>query len=367
MAEFSRPQPGLFPADGDDCGAYTANEWAPVLIAANRSSGMFVTGAAAPPGLPGTQLFPNVGVYYAVANRLEVTSPGASQISINTGASLVDGRLHTNDTAHTAIAITNPAANPRIDRVVVRQNYTAIDYTSVNAPALVVDFNTARICIISGAEAGAPVEPTMTQDEDRATYWDIPLAQYQISVAGVITNLTDEREWVDAETKELWVPALSGWNETDGTLISLAAQSFAASGASGAGPYLVLPDAKNCYAYGRSIIPINYIDSSQSLTVEGVAYAPNTNNIYAYNYLYSSVCGENWNIRTDTNALIAEAMDDGGTPEYSCVRSLGATNVQAGDISTFMFRRAGDQAQDTLGADVKFFGWRVTYLSWGRR
>ena len=192
MAQYSRPQAGLSPGDGPDCGAYTANEWRTVMIGNNRSGGMIVTGAAAPPGLPATQLVPNVGVYYATPNRLAVTSPGASQISIDTGMAIVDGTDYVNDTAISAVAITNPAANPRIDRVVVRQNYSAVDYTSVNAPALVATANTARVVVISGAEAGAPVAPSLTQDEDRATYWDIPLAQYQIAVAGTITNLTDQ-------------------------------------------------------------------------------------------------------------------------------------------------------------------------------
>jgi len=263
MPEFSRPQPGLFPADGDDCGAYTANEWAAVLIAQNRSGGMMVTGAAAPPGLPATQLFPNVGVFYSVADRLVVSSPGASQITIGTGASIVDGRVHTNDTEHTAIAITNPGANPRIDRVVVRQNYTVADYTSVNAPALVVDFNTARICIISGAENVAPVAPTLTQDEDRATYWDIPLAQYQISVAGVITNLTDEREWVDAEIKQAWVRALGG--AQGATNAYPVGQYYAAGGGEWVGPLIILPDSVVGSAIGSWRIPEDFVLGSDSL------------------------------------------------------------------------------------------------------
>lgn len=202
MTQFSRPQAGLFPADGDDCGAYTANEWAAMFMAANRSGGMVVTGAASPPGLPATAIDPNIGVYYRYLDRLVVTSPGVAQISIAVGAAIVDGRVYTNDTAIAATPIIGPAANPRIDRVVIRQNYTAVDYTSVNAPALIVDLNTARIAIISGAEAVGPAAPTLTQDEDRATYWDIPLYQYQIAVGGAITGLTDEREWADVSAFE---------------------------------------------------------------------------------------------------------------------------------------------------------------------
>jgi len=199
--QFSFPQAGLQPADGIDCGAYTANEYKAMYIAYMRSGGMIRTGAALP-GLPATPLYPNVGVFYVCPDRLAVTSSGAAVISIATGAYICDGAFGYNDTAIVDTAVTLPAANPRIDRVVIRQNYTAADYTSVNVPALVVPANTARLCVISGAEAGAPVPLALTQDQDRLTYWDIPLFQYQIANAtGVISGLTDEREWVDAETK----------------------------------------------------------------------------------------------------------------------------------------------------------------------
>ena len=354
MTEFSRPQAGLFPADGDDCGAYTANEWAAVLIAQNRSGGMMVTGAAAPPGLPATQLFPNVGVFYSVADRLVVSSPGASQITIGTGASIVDGRVHTNDTEHTAIAITNPGANPRIDRVVVRQNYTVADYTSVNAPALVVDFNTARICIISGAENVAPVAPTLTQDEDRLTYWDIPLAQYQISVAGVITNLTDEREYVDAENKDFFVQYTFAQDAATNPLIY---------DISGYGWHL--PTAVDARAFLNFRIPDNYISGLQitPIVVESVV---NGNVRLDLNADYGT-CSE---IRTMHNdSSLANVVAITNATRRLCLTSMTTILASAalGDFVSVYFRRDGTHGTDTLASVLPAPGILVEYFGWGRR
>jgi hypothetical protein len=361
MAEFSRPQSGLAPADGDDSGAYIANQWAPVLIAANRSSGMMVTGAAAPPGLPATQLVPNIGVFYATADRLAVTSPGASQISIATGASLVDGRLHTNDTAHTAVAITNPAANPRIDRVVVRQNYTVADFTSVNAPALIVDFNTARIAIISGAEAGAPVAPALTQDEDRLTYWDIPLAQYQIAVGGAISNLTDEREWVDAEMKTMFIPPRVGRDETGGADIAVVTR------AGGAGvytdtPQIILPDAVISYGSGSIILPQDFIST---LTIRGMVTPAANGNIYTRTLVKYGACGDAG--ATSENSGFQIIALTTAPPAFACINSYAPSAPAADDFFVALFERDAIDANDTIVGEVWFLGFIATYLGWGRR
>jgi hypothetical protein len=356
MAEFSLPQPGLFPADGDDCGAYTANEWVAILIAANRSGGMMVTGAAAPPGLPATQLVPNIGVYYSVADRLAVTSPGASQISIATGSSIVDGRVHVNDTAHTAVAITNPAANPRIDRVVVRQNYTGADYTSVNAPALVVDFNTASIAIISGAELAVPVEPALTQDEDRTTYWDIPLAQYQISVAGAITGLTDEREWVDAEEKTLFFPPIHA-ETTAGTHASV---NVSLTGAEG----WILGGSVDTHALIQFAVPHNFISDMQ---VTPILIIPGVGNVVLDMDIYYGACTEDYDTHTVTDAGNVVAV--GGLLERVCVTAMtnSLSSAAVGDYVNIALSREGTNVLDTDLSGIYVQGVLVEYLGYGRR
>ena len=348
MAESSYPQPGLKPGDGPDCGAYTANQWRGYNVAKMRSSGMIQSSA---PVLPTVAQHPDVGVFYAVPNRLAVTSPGANQISIATGASLVDGTLHYNDTAHTAVAITGPVANPRIDVVVVRQNYSAIDYTSANAPALVVTANTARIAIISGAEAGAPVAPGLTQDTTRATYWDIPLAQYEIAVGGVITNLTDLREWVDAEMKTFLKPFFTGRNGTDGTDI------FRRTNAAG----LSFPDNKVCTAGSTFIVQNDFISD---MTVRVVVIPLATGNLYGRLDANYAACSETWNTHSDTAGPSAVAVNN---LLNECILEVVLSNESIGDIVGVMFQRDAADPLDTLGATVNAQGILVEYLGWGRK
>ena len=355
MPQSSYPQGGLFPADGPDCGAYTASEWRGLLLSFMRAGGMVNTGAAAPPGLPTAPMFPNVGIFYVCPDRLVVTSTGNSKMSIATGAWLCDGAFGYNDTAITDAAIANPAANPRIDRVVVRQNYSGVDYTSVNVPSLIVPDNTARLCVISGAEAPGPVAPTPTQDQDRTTYWDIPLYQYEISVAGVITNLTDEREWVDAETKRFFV-------ETNGGCDTSVPAAKVAGGDDLNG--LELTDTHIVSGYGDFAVPNNYIDAA---SLKAVVQPLGTGFIYSYNQVYFSECGEDWSLNTDREpgaGYAQVAITDG---KRECIQELDMIGVTIGDLVSCKFSRNSNDANDTIDANVQLYGWLFEYLGWGRK
>lgn len=363
MAQHSRPQKGIRPGDGDDSGAYTADQWRATIIAHNRSGGMIVTGAAAPPGLPATQLFPNVGVFYATANRLVVTSPGASQISIATGQAIVDGTLYDNDTAIAATPITIPAGgvNSRIDRVVVRQNYTAADYTSVNAPALIVDFNTARIAIISGAEAVGPVAPTLIQDENRSAvvgvgYWDIPLAQYEIiHTTGVISNLTDQREWVDAETKKDWAAFHSAYDSSaPGDLVQTSARGFATIA------------GNDATAFASWRVPQDYISG---MSCQVVVIPDSSANCRISNNGRYGVCDEDWETNWDTfvEATVAVINEERNCiAEMNLVGGIAGAAVVAGDMVHFGAVRRGTDVGDTCNV-VYYMGERIEYFGWGRR
>ena len=221
----------------DSLVGYTAKEWAAIYAALARAGGMIVDS-----GIRTLASVANIGVFYSVANRLAVTSTGSNDILVDTGAALVGGTFFRNPTAFgTANNIVSPAANPRIDRVVVRTNYSAAAYAPTNDATgdFAVPAYTSRITIISGAEAAGPVAPSLTQDTARATYWDIPLYQYQISTLGVITALTDEREWADEGP--LWQYRQGGsasvWTTTGATTYNpgLYVQQFGHTTWSGAG------------------------------------------------------------------------------------------------------------------------------------
>jgi len=114
------------------------------------------------------------GVAPNVLNELAVSGT-SSPVAVNTGQALVYGIPYFNS-ASVNVAISTPASLTRIDRIVLRADWTA---------------QTVRITRIAGSEGGAA--PAMTQSA--GTTWDIPLATVSITTGGVIT-VTDAREWI---------------------------------------------------------------------------------------------------------------------------------------------------------------------------
>ena len=100
----------------------------------------------------------------------------ATPVTIQEGAAIVDGTMYYNN-ADVTVAIPAPAADTRIDYIVLRKSWAA---------------QTIRITRIAGVEgAGAPA---LTQTI--GTIWDFPLAQASIAVGGVIT-VTDVRVFLN--------------------------------------------------------------------------------------------------------------------------------------------------------------------------
>lgn len=356
MTQKSLYWPGVAPGSGADAGRYTAAEFWSTLASIGRTSGVIITS----PLLRTVTAWTNIGVFYGVGNRLAVTSSGNNKITVATGSWMADGQPGYNDTEITDIAITSPAANPRIDRVIVRKNYTGNIYTPTNAASETVGPYTARITIISGAEAGSPVAPSLVQDTARnpagvfgtAGTWDIPLAQYQISTGGVISDLTDEREWVDAALKRVIVPVLAGWNSTDGTGIAIATENLTIS------PAINLPDNKLAWGYGRWVIPPDFIDT---MTVNA-AFIPLASGNLRESANYSlGACGEALNTHTGSLAATTESVN---SAVINCVGEMSIANATPGDFLSLIFTRVGNDALDTIGADSRLMGWIVEYMGW---
>ena len=114
------------------------------------------------------------GVVPDYLNELAVSGT-SSPVSINTGAGLCYGIPYWN-TASVTVAIATPAVSTRVDRIVLRADWTA---------------QTVRITRIAGTEGAGT--PAMTQSA--GTTWDVPLATVSITTGGVIT-VTDAREWL---------------------------------------------------------------------------------------------------------------------------------------------------------------------------
>ncbi len=101
------------------------------------------------------------------------------QVKVRAGAAWVRGHYYENDAEETIALAANASGNPRIDRVVVRADFTA---------------NTIDTVVIQGTPAASPSAPAITQS---TTVWDVPLAQVAVANgAATITaaNVTDERD-----------------------------------------------------------------------------------------------------------------------------------------------------------------------------
>lgn len=157
MTETSAPWSGTTPGDS---GPYTDQDWSTIY------SSFWQTSKA-------TQ-----GVLYnRYSGNLAVSNPTDIRMRVRDGVAMVDGTWYRNESDRFLIADSGaPSANPRIDVVALEKDHYA---------------QTVRLVIVEGAEAGSPSAPSMTQTE--GITWQIPLAQYQISTAGVISAFTDRR------------------------------------------------------------------------------------------------------------------------------------------------------------------------------
>jgi hypothetical protein len=150
------------------------------------------------------QFWLSTGVLKGQLNQLNVFADSTGmQVKIDTGMAWVQGYYYKNDALVTlAIAAAN-ATNPRIDRVVVRVDWTA---------------NTIQLAIIQGIPAASPTAPAVTQNN---SIWEISLAQVLVG-ANVSTiaagNITDERTLMknanDKSTSWVNLTLQNGWSAT---------------------------------------------------------------------------------------------------------------------------------------------------------
>lgn len=321
------------------------------------------------------------GVVYGKLNALATTDAGGGNISTNTGWAIVNGKLYRN-TAAVSTAVAAPSAgHTRIDRLVVRIDYTA-------SP------ETGALTLIGGVEDGAA--PAVTQVD--GTTWDLPLYQVQVADGGGIT-LVDERAYlgdghvrtaslaadcvtsakiaddqIDSEhyvdgsidtahigdsqvtaakianrTRLLWIPTQdTNWNETDSLPVTR----------QHAWPYgNPLTDGKIVHAWGSFTVPSDYVSDG---VVVPVVYAAGTGNMYAGQSLYYAATGE-----TPTEiatALAAQAMTNTKLTACTTIQTaFGA--IAAGDFVSIKFYRDAVSATDTIGGYCQIMGWYLTYTA----
>lgn len=190
MTQKSIPQTGhIDDSLSPDAGPYSSVEWSAVwasILTSQPNQG--------PIGIPGDTV-------------LQVTNPSGTTINVAAGEAMVGGR-NFRSTASVTFSAPAPSANPRIDVVVVVQNESNSSITAGIAsgndfifPTSLTDYQgsasippySARLAILKGTEAATPSAPTLDQDDD--LLYMIPLASYEISTGGVISDLTNLREY----------------------------------------------------------------------------------------------------------------------------------------------------------------------------
>lgn len=126
-----------------------------------------------------SDLYADRGPLVGYGGELAVTGT-TSPVSVATGAAYVYGIPYENDAVVT-VAIPTPVSATRVDRIVLRADWTA---------------KTVRITRLAGTEgAGAPA---ITQSP--GSVYDVKLAQVMITTGGVIT-VTDERQFCRFATR----------------------------------------------------------------------------------------------------------------------------------------------------------------------
>lgn len=138
------------------------------------------------------------------------STPNAKTVEVTAGKAVVRGKVVSLD-ADTLTIADNASGNPRIDRIVLRADWSA---------------QTIRFAVLQGTPAGSPTAPTLTQND--GVLWEESLAQ--IAVADSFTsisqsNITRERNWARADWPgRLEASPLSsapdGWLLCDGRAVS---------------------------------------------------------------------------------------------------------------------------------------------------
>lgn len=179
MTEYGLPFDGVLIGDATKA-PYSAVEWARQWKL-RHGSGV---------------LLPNYGVFKGTGNgtyeALEVleTNPVSTNIEVQIGAGLIDGRFY-ETTAVVALPVNaNASGNPRIDTVILRLDYV---------------LQTVRLVVKQGTPGVSPVRPSMQQD---SSFWEIPLADVAVAngFATLAQSTITQRQQVVQTSPFGWLP-----------------------------------------------------------------------------------------------------------------------------------------------------------------
>lgn len=125
----------------------------------------------------------DIGIVPSQLNLLAPSSSGSNNITADTGYAIVDGTLYEND-ASEGLTVTSPSGGTTGARLSLRKTWAT---------------RQIRLTAIKNTDGNAAI-PALVQVD--GTTWDIPIATFKIATNGVISELTDVREF----TREAVIP-----------------------------------------------------------------------------------------------------------------------------------------------------------------
>ena len=305
------------------------------------------------------------GVLRNYLNELEVTVVG-NTISINTGAGFCYGHWLLNDASVNITALPCAGVETGWNRVVLVQNETAVAYnTNLMLPAAYaagVPRNSCRIAILRGTCGSPGVLPALLTGPN---YYMVEIGRYQVTggSAGAITDYRDYCEFstllnadaIENRTRTFFIPALSGYNNATDENIFVERVQWTY------GPYIWLPDGVSASAYGRGLVPEDYLSD---LTVQAVVLSwtgGGGGNIYGEASIYWGGCGEQLASGT-VYSLAAENISTSATT-YNCLGAVACSGIAKDDFLFPRYNRQAANASDTINNGVMFCGWLVSYTA----
>ena len=264
------------------------------------------------------------------SGKLAVTNSPTTTLTMTNGAALVDGNLYWNLSSKTiSSGLAGPGSGTNYWRVVLRKNRTA---------------QTVRVTLL-GPETGG--YPALTQSA--SGYWDLPLYRLAITSAGAAT-LTDDRAWAPGprlRSRSFLVPCTGVMS---GTAYLRADGSFT-GGYAGATLY----DGVNLIVHSSFYVPSDY---GSGLTIKPVLALDDytTGNIYYEPVYYWSANGEDTSTHSYVPGSVAQTITAG---MFELTGYSPAVNL--GDYVHLSFQRSASDPLDTVGRNVYFTGWLVTY------
>ena len=278
--------------------------------------------------------FADRGPLKGYGGELAVTATGPGTVQVATGAAYVYGIPYENDTP-VNLTIPTPAANTRIDRIVLRANWTA---------------KTVRITRLAGTE-GAGVPPAITQTP--GSIYDVKLAQVAITTSGVIT-VTDERKFcrfaseigpenIANRTRKVFIKASStGDTPFDSAM--------------GAGPFGPTVSRRLGFA-GQ--IPVDFAGNAK---IAAIIRATDVGNVWLQLSVFVQPVGSTNYDSFLLNEIFNIAVANTGLYRTSQI-SLTGDQVVAGALIRGSFFRDGAHSQDTNPGDLYCLGFELEYTA----